>query len=128
VLELGPETDLNNVEEGSLDVVVSVFALCRVADIGNALALVRQALAPGGVLVFLEHAGAPGWRRRLQRATTPLWRRLAPGCHLDRDVPAAIRAAGLVITDIERFRLPWGRPLQVKGVQGKARDRVRMGP
>jgi SAM-dependent methyltransferase len=128
VLELATEADLAGVEEGSLDTVVSVFALCRIGDVGATLDLVRRAMAPGGVLLFLEHAGATGRRQRLQHVATPLWQRLAPGCHLDRDVPAAIRAAGLAITDIERFPLPWARPLMVKGVRGAARRRARMGP
>lgn len=131
VLEVGPGaedlSEVAGVAEGSVDAVVSMFALCRVGDVDAALGLVRRALAPEGVLCFLEHAAGPGRARRLQKAATPLWQRLAPHCHLDRDVPAAIRSAGLVITDIERFPLPWGRVLRVKGVQGTARPRDRMG-
>ena len=110
-------------DDGSIDTVVSVFALCRMADVHGTLLRVRRALAPEGVLLFLEHAGATGWRQSLQRAATPAWRRLAPSCHLYRDVPAAIRAAGMAITDIERFPLPWGAPLMVQGVHGVARRR-----
>ncbi|MDQ3574071.1 MAG: class I SAM-dependent methyltransferase [Actinomycetota bacterium] len=114
---------LEHVPEGSLDAVVTTFVLCRVDDPGAALALIRRAMTSEGVLLFTEHTGATGWRRRLQQAATPVWQRLAPGCHLDRDVPAAIRAAGLAITDIHRFPLPWARALLVKGVQGTARPR-----
>lgn len=130
VLEIEPgcEADLDAVEEASVDTVVSTFALCRVVDLHGTLAGVRRALAPDGVLLFLEHAGATGGRQGLQRAVTPAWQRLAPGCHLDRDVPAAIRAAGIAITDIERFALQWGGPLMVKGVRGAARPRARREP
>ncbi len=130
VLAMAPEggADLDAAEAGSVDTVVSTFALCRVADLQGTLTRVRRALAPEGVLLFLEHVGAPGWRQGFQRAVTPAWQRLAPGCHLDRDVPAAIRAAGMAITDIERFPLPWGGPLMVKGVRGAARLRARREP
>ncbi len=122
----GGEADLAAAEAGSVDTVVSTFALCRVTDLPGTLASVRRVLAPEGVLVFLEHVGATGWRQRLQRGLTPAWQRLAPGCHLDRDVPAAIRAAGMAITEIERFplSLPWGGPLTVRGVRGAARPRA----
>lgn len=122
-LELTPEgsAGLAGVADASVATVTSVFALCRVPDVEATLAQVGRVLAPGGVLVFLEHASPPGWRRRLQRAATPLWQRMAPGCHLDRDVPAAIRAAGLAITDVDRFPLPWAGALMVRGVQGVAR-------
>ncbi len=126
VLQITPEVgaDLDAVEDGSVDTVASTFVLCRVADLHATLARIRRALAPEGVFLFLEHAGATGWRQSVQRAVTPAWQRLAPGCHLDRDIPAAIRAAGMAITDIQRFPLPWAGPLMVKGVRGTARRRA----
>lgn len=126
VLQITPEggPDLDAVEDGSMDTVASTFVLCRVADLHATLARIRRALAPEGVFLFLEHAGATGWRQSVQRAVTPAWQRLAPGCHLDRDIPAAIRAAGMAITDIQRFPLPWAGPLMVKGVRGTARRRA----
>jgi len=127
-IEPGGEAVLEAVGAASVDTVVSTFVLCRVADVQRTLAGVRRALAPDGVLLFLEHAGATGRRQSLQRMLTPAWQRLAPGCHLDRDVPAAIRAAGMAITDIERFALPWARPLMVKGVRGAARPTARREP
>lgn len=107
----------------SFDTVVCTFVLCSVADLDVAVRRVRSLLAPGGQLLFLEHVRAPGWRHRLQRAATPAWRRLAGGCHLGRDVPGAVRAAGLVITDIDRFRLPWGGPLLASAAMARARER-----
>ncbi|HSH59992.1 MAG TPA: methyltransferase domain-containing protein, partial [Acidimicrobiales bacterium] len=126
ILEITPDggAGLDAVEDGSVDTVASTFVLCRVADLHGTLTRIRRALAPEGVLLFLEHVGATGWRQSLQRAATPAWQRLAPGCHLDRDIPAAIRAAGMAITDIQRFPLPWGGPLMVKGVRGTARRRA----
>ena len=34
---------------------------------------------------------------------TPLWSRLAGGCHPNRDTPAAIAGAGFTVQDLERF-------------------------
>src|ERR1700694_3225651 len=80
--------------EGSFDTVVATLALCSVAD------------PDGAVAAACRWLGAPGRRGRLQRAVTPLWRRAAAGCRLDRDTLGVLRRAGLVITDCERFAMP----------------------
>ncbi|HEX2063100.1 MAG TPA: methyltransferase domain-containing protein, partial [Acidimicrobiales bacterium] len=115
--------DASSLPGAGFDTVVCVLVLCTVPDLERALAQVGRLLADGGRLLFLEHVGSVGVRGRLQRLVTPLWRRLAAGCHLDRDVPAAIRASGLAITDVEWFGLPLPRPLSVPAVQGVARPR-----
>ncbi len=109
--------------EESFDTVVCTLVLCTVADPPAALERVRRLLSPRGVLLFLEHVQAVSWHRHLQRAMAPAWRRMSGGCHLDRDIPAAIRGSGLVITDIDRFCLPWAGRL-VPAVQGAARPRT----
>ena len=88
------------------DTVLSTFALCRVADLDATLAAVARLLAPGGRLLFLEHVPPPGWRRRARHAVAGAWAILAGGCRFDRDVPSAVRRAGLIVTDIERFTMP----------------------
>jgi SAM-dependent methyltransferase len=81
--------------DGGIDTVVMTLVLCSVPDPGRVLAEVRRVLAPGGRLLLLEHVAARGGRaRRVQRLLTPVWRRVAQGCHLDRDTRAALVAAG----------------------------------
>ncbi len=55
-------------------------------------------------LVFLEPVGEVGWRSVAQRATRS-WSTWVRGHHYVNDVPAALRQAGLVVTDINRFGL-----------------------
>jgi len=79
----------------SVDTVVVTYALCTIPDALAALAQARRVLRPGGQLLFAEHGAAPDagvrrWQDRLDR----LWARLAGGCHLNRDVPALLAAAG----------------------------------
>lgn len=129
VLEVGAALDGRALADApfpdaTFDTVVCTLVLCRVPDLDAALAAVRRLLAPGGRLLFLEHVRAPGARGRIQALAAPVWERTAGGCHPDRDTPAAIRRAGLVITDIERFRVPLGGPLLSPAVQGVARPRV----
>ena len=105
--------------DGSVDAVVATLVLCSVDDPDRALAEARRVLRPGGRLLFLEHVRAEGriawWQRRL----TPAWRRLVPGCHLDRDSVGAIRRAGFAVTELRRVddvpALPFAKPM-VAGV------------
>ena len=89
-------------DAASVDSVVMTWTLCSVAEPARALGEIRRVLRPGGALLFLEHGQAPErsvarWQDRL----TPLWRRIAGGCHLDRPVGRLIGAAGLRLVALE---------------------------
>ena len=89
-------------EDRAVDHVVMSWTLCSVADPVRALAEVRRVLRPGGTLLFVEHGRAPEPRvRRWQDRLTPLWRRLAGGCHLNRPVADLIHGSGLRLADLE---------------------------
>jgi SAM-dependent methyltransferase len=92
--------------DGSVDAVVSTFTLCTIPDAGLALREVRRVLRPGGVFHFAEH-GLSGDRgvARWQDLLTPLQKRLAGGCHLNRRIEPLITAAGLRIERMDNFYL-----------------------
>lgn len=93
--------------DGSFDTVVATLVFCTVADLERSLAEVRRVLAPGGQLLFLEHVRHPDRvRARRQERLTPIQRRLACGCHLDRATPAAITEAGFALTDQRHEHFP----------------------
>lgn len=100
-------------ENRSVDSVVMTWTLCSIADPPRALAEIRRVLRPGGSLLFIEHGRAPEPRvQRWQDRLTPLWSRLAGGCHLNRPVDALLRAAGLRLLGLETGYLvdgpkPW---------------------
>jgi ubiquinone/menaquinone biosynthesis C-methylase UbiE len=91
-------------QDESFDFVVASLVCCSVSDQGAALLEIRRVLKPEGCLVFLEHVAAEnGTRRRLwQNRVTPLWRKLAGNCHLNRETEAALLSAGFNIRDIKR--------------------------
>ena len=89
-------------DDHAVDHVVMTWTLCSVADPARALSEVRRVLRPGGSLLFIEHGRAHDPRVcRWQDRLTPLWRRLAGGCHLNRPVDRLIDAAGLRLTELE---------------------------
>jgi SAM-dependent methyltransferase len=94
-------------QDASYDAVLSTFTLCTIPDVGAALTEVRRVLRPGGSFHFLEHGRSPDlsvarWQHRLD----PLERRVAGGCHLSRDIPALVSAAGLEVVGLETAYLP----------------------
>ncbi|GAB6084634.1 methyltransferase domain-containing protein [Desulfuromonas carbonis] len=95
----------------SFDTIVCTYTLCTIADPAAALAEMARVLVPGGQLLFLEHGRAPDRKvRRWQARLQPWWRRVAGGCHLDRDIPALLAAAGFC-SEIEARYLPGPRIL-----------------
>lgn len=90
---LGLSAESIPLADAEVDTVVTTFTLCSIPDPAAALAELRRVLKPGGELLFCEHGVAPTDRvRKWQRRLNPVQRRIAGGCHLDRDVPALVGA------------------------------------
>ena len=82
-------------DSGSMDTAVSTYTLCTIPDPVQALREVARVLKPGGRLLFAEHGRAPDLSvRRWQGRLTPVWKRVAGGCHLDRDMPELLGRSG----------------------------------
>jgi ubiquinone/menaquinone biosynthesis C-methylase UbiE len=99
-------------EDKSIDTVVLTFTLCTIGSPAAALAEMRRVLRPGGKLLFAEHGRAPEpsvarWQDRL----TPLWKRVAGGCHLNRKPDDLIRSAGFRVDTLETGYLKGPRPM-----------------
>jgi ubiquinone/menaquinone biosynthesis C-methylase UbiE len=89
-------------ENKSFDSAVVTWALCSIPDMAAALAEVRRVLKPSGALHFVEHGKAPEvsvarWQDRLN----PLWRPIAGGCNMNREMDVLIEAAGFRIDDAD---------------------------
>ena len=105
----------------SIDTVVTTWSLCSIPMAPRALEHVRRVLKPQGELIFLEHGRAPDpavvvWQDRI----TPIWRRVAGGCHLNRRIDEIVKRAGFEITELKTSYLPGPRPMTYT-YQGTAR-------
>jgi SAM-dependent methyltransferase len=110
---------------GSFDAVVVTLALCSVREPAVVLRRVRELLVPDGRLLLLEHVAGAGVRGRVQQVVAPVWRRVAGGCNPDRDTLAAVRAAGFLVTDLERFSMPKANAIVRPCIQAVARPAAR---
>jgi len=89
--------------DGGFDAALSTFTLCTIPDVERALHEVHRVLRPGGTFHFLEHGLAPQPRIvRWQQRMEPLQKVVAGGCHLTRDIPALVSAAGFEITELDQ--------------------------
>ncbi len=101
------------VTDASFDTVLTTWTLCSIPDGARALAEMRRVLKPSGELIFIEHGRSPdarvvAWQDRL----TPLWRRCAGGCHMNRDMETLIGAAGFTISRMRTgYMIKGPRPL-----------------
>jgi ubiquinone/menaquinone biosynthesis C-methylase UbiE len=112
-----------SLEDASVDDVVITWTLCSVGETARTLAEIRRVLKPTGNLFFVEHGKAPdvavrAWQDRL----TPVWKHVAGGCHLNRDVPHLIAAAGFDLHDLHTGYMS-GPRLFTFMFEGRARPR-----
>jgi SAM-dependent methyltransferase len=94
-------------DDDSVDTVVLTYTLCTIPGAIQALEGMRRVLRPGGKMLFCEHGAAPDagvakWQRRIE----PIWKPIAGGCHLTRDIPDLLRQGGFEIEQMETGYLP----------------------
>jgi ubiquinone/menaquinone biosynthesis C-methylase UbiE len=93
--------------DDSVDAVVSAYTMCTIPHLESALHEMRRVLRPQGSMHFLEHGLAPDAEvAARQHRITPRWKKIAGGCHLDRDIPGLVEEAGFNLSDLESFYLP----------------------
>ncbi|UTO19885.1 class I SAM-dependent methyltransferase [Acinetobacter sp. Z1] len=74
--------------DASLDHIVSTWTLCSIPQLDQALAEIHRVLKPTGTFHLLEHVKHPDSVKiqSLQTLLTPIQKRIADGCHLNRDI------------------------------------------
>lgn len=99
-------------EDASIDTVVSTWTLCSIPDVTGALREMRRVLKPSGQFLFVEHGRAPDeWVARWQDRLTPVWKRLAGGCHLNRPIRQLVEEAGFGVAHLETGYMSGPRPM-----------------
>lgn len=108
---IGLSAEIIPLPSAHVDSAVITYALCSIPDAVAALEEVRRVLKPGAPLLFCEHglspdAGVARWQNRLQ----PMWGPIAGGCHLNRDIPALLQAAGFRLIELGQGYASGPRP------------------
>ncbi|MBH0779919.1 class I SAM-dependent methyltransferase [Nocardia bovistercoris] len=112
-----------NYPDASFDTVTASLVFCSLRDPARALAEVHRVLRPGGSFLFHEHVRGTGARAVLQDLMTPVQRRVADGCHANRDFESLLRTADFDIEHLTHTRMPTLMPTIVPLVVGTAHRR-----
>ena len=93
--------------DNHVDTVLVTYTMCTIPQVAEAIKEINRVLKPKGKLIFCEHGLAPDaniakWQNRID----PYWGKIAGGCHLNRNIPALISAAGFKIESMEQMYLP----------------------
>jgi ubiquinone/menaquinone biosynthesis C-methylase UbiE len=86
----------------TFDAVVGTLVFCTIPEPRHALCELQRVSKPAGNALFFEHVRVHRpLAGRLQDWLTPVWKRLAGGCHMNRDTLALLTQAGFAVTRIE---------------------------
>ncbi|MGR3618429.1 MAG: class I SAM-dependent methyltransferase [Roseovarius sp.] len=99
-------------DDASIDTVLITWTLCTIPGAAQAMHEMRRVLRPGGQLLFVEHGRAPDesvcmWQDRL----TPVWKRVAGGCHLNRPIRTLIEDNGFDVSQINTGYMKGPKPM-----------------
>lgn len=90
--------------DNTYDYVVFTLVFCSVPHPEQGLKEIRRVLKPNGKIIFMEHVlPHHSGLRKLFHKLTPTWKKLAHGCHLNRETLKTISEHGFVINESERY-------------------------
>ena len=90
--------------DDTFDTVVSTLTFCTIGDPLGAAGEIKRVLKPDGCFFFAEHPIAEKtFLARAEKIMSPVWKRIAGGCHLDRDIISFFISAGLTVSEIVRL-------------------------
>ena len=90
--------------DDSFDTVVSTLTFCTIGEPVLAARETNRVLKPTGTFYFAEHPVADkNALAYAERMLTPIWRKLAGGCNLDRNIVSFFTSGGLVVREFIRL-------------------------
>lgn len=101
---VGTDAQRLPLDDESVDTVLCTWSLCSIEDPSAAVDEIMRVLRPGGTLHLVEHGLAPDARvRTWQQRLDPVWRRLAGGCHINRDMAELLTRGGLAVDVLDTY-------------------------
>jgi ubiquinone/menaquinone biosynthesis C-methylase UbiE len=90
-------------QDNYFDTAVIAYSLCTIPNPAEALHEIRRVLKPEGKLLFMEHGLSPEQTtQRWQHRLTPYWKKLAGGCHMNRNIEEILQNAGFKFKSLNK--------------------------
>lgn len=100
------EMDVTHIpyEDKYFDTIVVTLVFCTVRDVQMGLKEIRRVLKDEGHIIFIEHVLPENQPLKgIFNSATPLWKRMASGCHLNRDFLKSLELARFAIEKSSKF-------------------------
>ena len=93
--------------DNHFDSVLVTYTMCTIPEVDRANKEIQRVLKSNGKMIFCEHGLAPDINiKKWQNRINPLWKKLAGGCNINRNIPSLIQESGFDIVDLEEMYLP----------------------
>jgi SAM-dependent methyltransferase len=109
--------ELIPLDDSSVDTIVTVvttWTLCTIPDVAKALAEMRRVLKQDGQLCSSSIVCRVMKARKWQNRLTPVWKRIAGGCHLNHPIADLVDAARFRVSRLETGYMPGPKPMTFK--------------
>ncbi|BEP29586.1 class I SAM-dependent methyltransferase [Helicovermis profundi] len=91
-------------ESNSFDTIIITLVFCSVENPLKGLSEIRRVLKENGKIYFIEHVQSDkDSLKPILNFMTPLWKKVANGCHLNRDTLKTFKEADFEIVYYNRF-------------------------
>ena len=99
-------------DAASVDTVVTTWTLCTIPDVAKAARKCVGFSSQADNCYWLNTALRPDEKvRRWQHRLTPVWKRLAGGCHLDRPIADLVESAGFRMKQLQTGYMKGPKPM-----------------
>ncbi len=99
-------------EDQTFDTVITSLVLCSVSDVAQVLREIYRMLKPGGQYLFMEHVKhETPLAGLIQTSLTPVWKHIAGGCRLNRDIKTELNRSPLTLLRYELARPSYAIPI-----------------
>ena len=96
-----------DLKDETIDSVLITYTLCSIENEEKSLSEIKRVLKPDGILIFCEHGLAPDYKiSKWQNILTPISKKLAGGCCLNKNIYNLIQNNGFKFENINKMYIP----------------------